>query len=137
MNFNLLSWLDKNRFSYYWDLSGNSSHEVFCYNIPFSCLLILVRSMWNIFWKWNGRKKDWNGNCVLNRSSTFLVSLFLISVNFFCCLNREFKITFLLDYCWVKEKPSYIYIHTHMYITVVLNLATLCNSLIPIVFFLK
>lgn len=50
------------------------------------------------------RKKDRNGTHVLNRSSAFLVRLFLVLVNFYCHLEWDFKITFLLDYCRVKEK---------------------------------
>lgn len=104
LNFDLLSWSGKNRFSYDWDFRGDNPHEVCCYNIPFSCSLILVRRMWNVFGRWNGEEKNWNGTRVPNSSGSVLVWLFLVLVNFYCHLELNFKITFLLDYCWVKEK---------------------------------
>ena len=70
------------------------------------------------------RKKDQNGTHVPNRSSAFLVRLFLVLVNFYCHLEWDFKITFLLDYCWVKEKAFFFFN------IVDFNLATLFNSFI-------
>ena len=72
--------------------------------IIFSCSLILVRRMWNVFWRWNREEKNWNGTQALNSSGSVLVWLFLVLVNFYCHLELNFKITFLLDYFWVKEK---------------------------------
>ena len=132
LNFDLLSWSDKNRFSYDWDFRGDNPHEVCCYNIPFSCSLILVRRMWNVFWRWNREEKNWNGTRVPNSSGSVLVWLFLVLVNFYCHLELNFKITFLLDYCWVKEKVFLFFLNI-----VVFNLGPLFNSFVPVLFLLK